>query len=106
MLNSYFRDLLGIRNELTKIARSDVNRRLWFFIGFMIAAWIVIFFLIQQFGWNVLEPWTYLMGFGLMIIGYIYFASKQREFSPYAIYQHALENRKKQLFQIFGVDEE
>lgn len=96
----------SIRDELTKIARGEVNRRLWIFISFMVAAWIGIFLLIQTFGWNVLEPWTYLIGVGLVIVGYIYFAIQQREFSPPAIYQHALEARKKQLFHIFGVDEE
>ena len=94
------------REELTKIARGEVNRRLWIVISLMVVAWAVMFFLIQRIGWNVLEPWTYLIGIGLIIVGYIYFAIQQREFSPYAIYQHALEARKKELFQIFEVDEE
>ena len=44
-------------------------------------------------------------GIGLTIVSYIYFAVKQKEFSPYAIYQHALESRKQRLFRIFGVAE-
>ncbi len=95
----------NIKVELTRIAQNEVNRRLWFVIGAMAVLWVFMFYLIEKFGWNLLEPWTYLLGIALVIGGYAYFAVQQREFSPYAIYQHALESRKKQLFQIFGVEE-
>jgi hypothetical protein len=96
----------NIRKELMKIAKSDTNRRLWFVIGAMVILWGIMFFLIEKFGWNLLEPLTYLLGIALAIGGYAYFAIKQREFSPWTIYQHALETRRKYLFQIFGVEEE
>jgi Mitochondrial calcium uniporter len=95
---------LNIKTELTKIAQGEINRRLWLVIGAMVILWSLMFYLIERFGWNLLEPFTYLLGIALVIGGYAYFAIKQREFSPLTIYQHALETRIKNLFAIFGVE--
>jgi hypothetical protein len=95
----------NIKAELTRIAQSEVNRRLWFVIGVMVVVWVIMFYLIERFGWNLLEPWTYLLGIALAIGGYAYFAIKQREFSPWTIYQHTLETRRKTLFEIFGLED-
>jgi hypothetical protein len=96
----------SVKKQLTRVAQQEVNRQLWITIGIMTALLVTISLLIQKLGWDVLEPWTYLFGITLVIGGYVYFAIKQQEFSPVAIYQHALEARKKQLFQTFGVDVE
>jgi hypothetical protein len=96
----------NIRVELTKIARGEINQRLWAFILALVVVWAILFYLIQRFGWSVLDPWIYLLEFGLAIGSYGYFAIKQREFSPLTIYQHALDTRKKQLFQLFGIQDE
>jgi len=96
----------NIKVELAKIARSEINRRLWAFILALVIAWALLFYLIQRFGWNTLDPWIYLLEFGIAIGGYAYFAVKQREFSPLTIYQHALAAKKKYLFRLFDIESE
>jgi hypothetical protein len=99
-------DKTKIRDELTKMAERETKRWLWASIVLMLGLLTTVSILIRIYGWNEFEPWTYIAGIAIAIFGYVYSAIREREFSPPAIYRHALETRKKQLFQAFGVDEE
>ncbi len=95
-----------MKTELTRLAQADINRKLWVVILFLVALWIGIIFLIRSFGWDTLEPWTYLFGFAMFILGYIYFAIRQQEFSPQTIYHNSLNARLRQFFEVFGLDDD
>ncbi|MBC8506950.1 MAG: hypothetical protein H8D34_18970 [Chloroflexi bacterium] len=95
-----------IQRELEKIAKREINRRLWAGIALLAAVWVILFLLIQKLGWDLLEPWTYLFGFAFVIAGYVYFVTRGKEFSPFVLYNQALEFRKAELFDVFKVDDE
>lgn len=90
--------------EIDSIAHSEVNRRLWLVIIVLVVIWIGLVLLIQRFGWDDLEPWTYLFGFAVIIIGYIYLAIKKKEFSPSTIYIDAVTNRTNHYMEVFEID--
>ncbi len=92
--------------ELTRLAQAEINRKLWIIIMFLIAIWIGIILLIRSFGWDTLEPLTYLFGFAMFIIGYIYFAIRQQEFSPQTIYHNALKARLQHFLEVFELNDD
>lgn len=96
---------LNIQRELEKLAKRETNRRLWAVIAALTGVWSALFLLIQRLGWDLLEPWTYLVGFALTIIGYAYLVIRGKEFSPFALYNQALELRKAELSEIFQIDD-
>lgn len=95
-----------IRQQIAIVAEAEMRRRVWVAISILATIWILLFFLINRYGWDKMEPWTYLAGLGLAIGSYVYFAVKQREFSPNGIYQSALEDRKLQLYEFYRVEPE
>lgn len=92
-----------IRQQIDEVAEAEMRRRVWVFVSILAIIWIILLLLIVRYGWEAMEPWTYLAGLGLTIGGYAYFAIKQQELSPSAIYQSALEDRVLQLYKFYGV---
>ena len=70
----------------------------------LVAIWSVLALLIYRLGWDVMEPWTYLVGFGVVLVGYGYLAATQRELSPIAMYQRAIEWKRKKNYHDNGFD--
>jgi internalin A len=77
------------------------------FLGGTLLLGIVIVILFQlamnEFGWDEMEPWTYLAGLLAAVLGYTYFAITQSEISPAAIYQKMLQARKQKLYHKYDL---
>lgn len=95
-----------MKAELFRMAQAEINRKLWLVILVLVAFWVSGIFLIRSFGWDTLEPWTYLFGVAMFIAGYIYFAVRQQEFSPYTIYHNALDARLHRFYEVFDLKDE
>jgi hypothetical protein len=104
-LREYDKQNKRIKKELVKIARNETKWRIWAVIAGMFIILIGLSVAIKVFGWDTLEPLTYLLGIIIVIAGYVYFAIRERELSPLLIYRRAFEARKHDLFEIFRIDE-
>ncbi|HEX7315319.1 MAG TPA: COR domain-containing protein [Pyrinomonadaceae bacterium] len=98
--------LSKVKEQLDSNSGRYAKRILLFCFCAWCVAWLALAGLIYRLGWDVMEPWTYLIGTGVPILTYLYFAFTQQEVSPAAIYQHIVERRRRQLYRSNGFDAE
>lgn len=103
---SQAQELSGIKDRLDNNARKDVKIILWIFPSVCVLLWIALGVLILRVGWDKIEPWTYLIGFGWPLASYLFFVATQRSFSPAAIYEQLVAWRKEKVYQEAGFDVE
>ena len=96
--------LLIIKRNLDKQAHKYAQRRLVLFIFLIFVFFLLAIIANHQFGWGTLEPWTYIIGLLVFALSYIYFAVKKKEFSPRALYDDAVNRKKTQFYQEYGVN--
>jgi len=97
-------ELLEIKNRLDANAHKSARNGLWSYFFALFGALAILAILTYQFGWNVMEPWTYFIGGLLTIGGYVYFVVTQKEFSPRTIYDQVVESKKRKNYTQFGLD--
>ncbi|GAA4390823.1 hypothetical protein [Hymenobacter koreensis] len=61
--------------------------------------------LIYKFGWDIMEPITYIFGLVLIPISYLIFAIKNKDFSYNALHEYITERRRKKLYFLYRFDE-
>ncbi|HEX8190222.1 MAG TPA: COR domain-containing protein, partial [Pyrinomonadaceae bacterium] len=101
-----FAALSNVKDRLDSSSRRYAKRVLLLCLCAWCAAWLVLAGFIYRLGWDVMEPWTYLIGSGVPILTYVYFAATQMESSPAAIYEQLVERRRRRLCRSSGFDAE
>jgi internalin A len=101
-----FAALRKVKESLDANSREYAKRILMLCFCAWCVAWLALAGFIYWLGWNVMEPWTYLIGSGVPVVTYLYFAATQQEFSPTAIYERLVERRVRQLYRSNGLDAE
>ena len=90
---------------LDRKSEKETKRRLWIYLGALLAIQAGLAILTIIFGWALMEPWAYFIEVVAILGSYAYFAIMQREFSPKAIYNQLLESRKKKNYLEAELDE-
>ncbi|MEW6129074.1 MAG: hypothetical protein AB1757_18695 [Acidobacteriota bacterium] len=85
-------------------AEKQARRRLWIYLSFLGLVYLGLAISIYIFTWNVMEPWTYLIGLGVLLVSYAYFAVTLQEASPTGIYQQIVIRRKRKIYKETGFD--
>ncbi|KAI0752476.1 hypothetical protein C8Q80DRAFT_1217072 [Daedaleopsis nitida] len=57
-----------------------------------------------DYGWDVMEPITYLSGLSMVILGYLWFLYRGREVSYSSILHHSVSARREALYKARGLD--
>ena len=88
--------LATIRDGIDAFARRQTQRVLWrFFFGYF-GICLLLISLIWKLGWDVMEPWTYIIG-GLVTVSALgYFVATWRELTPSIIFSQMQESYQKQ----------
>jgi CRP-like cAMP-binding protein len=95
-------EVTKMQEWLAQNAQKYARQILLLYIGVLFAIWVGLGILTWNFGWDKMEPWTYFIGFGSLIVSYSYLAITHREASPKAIYDHIAERKKKKDYQALG----
>ncbi|MET0648934.1 MAG: COR domain-containing protein [Pyrinomonadaceae bacterium] len=96
--------LRKIKKSLDESSERYARRIFLTWFSSLCVAWLALACFIYGLGWPVMEPWTYLLGSGIPLVTYLYFAATEREFSPAAIYGQVVERRKRHLYLLNGFD--
>lgn len=71
----------------------------------MVTYWVAIFRLtFWDYGWNIIEPVSYLSGLSMIILGYSWFLYQGREVSYSSIMDRSISKRRSQLYESKGFD--
>ncbi|KAI0672027.1 hypothetical protein C8Q78DRAFT_971623 [Trametes maxima] len=57
-----------------------------------------------DYGWDVMEPITYLSGLSMVILGYMWFLLRGREVSYSSVLHHSVSARREALYKARGLD--
>lgn len=96
--------LAKLKNVLDNDAERKVRTKVWLFMILTALFWLLIIFLIWRLGWDVMEPWTYVIGIPVLLIEYIYFAFTQQQLSPQAIYEKLITTEKQKKYRHYGLE--
>lgn len=95
--------LAKLKDVLDKDAEKKVKQKVWLFVVVTVSFWLLIIFLVWRLGWDVMEPWTYVIGIPILLIEYLYFAFTQQQLSPQAIYEQLLKTEKQKKYRHYGL---
>jgi len=98
--------MTGMKTKLDSNSERFAKRCLLAYLALLAAVCAVIALLIYKFTWDIMEPWTYLIGVVAFTGSYGYFAVTQKELSPKAIYEHLVEKKKLKNYAGAGFDVE
>lgn len=99
------RQLSEFKAKLDQRAVTAINNSVKLYFSFICLLWLVIISFIFKFGWDVMEPWTYILGGSVPILSLGYFAARQHEFSPKTIYDKYVKAKKIKNYQEYGFDQ-
>lgn len=94
------------KTEWDKVAEQTANRSSWWLAVFHFVILVVWTVLISIFGWNTMEPWTYIALLVIGVIDTLYFAIFRRKLNSENIKRNREEKMKKKLYKLHGVNEE
>ncbi|EJD02742.1 uncharacterized protein FOMMEDRAFT_167913 [Fomitiporia mediterranea MF3/22] len=100
--------LAHVKDECDRIARRATQRYAFAGAGIMTSWWLTVGLLTfkTSLGWDVMEPVTYLTGFGMVIGSYLWFLWHNREVSYRTVMTETTSRRQHMLYseQGFNVD--
>jgi internalin A len=70
----------------------------------LLALNVTLALLTRKLGWSKMEPWTYFLGVGAVIVAYGYFAISMREFSPRAMYEQLVDMKRMRNYRLAAFD--
>jgi calcium uniporter protein, mitochondrial len=98
--------LTKIKKECDNLAHRSAQRIAWGGFGILATWWAAIYYFTFQtpYGWDTMEPITYLAGLSTIMIGYLYFLWHNREVSYRAALHLTVSHRQSQLYTARGFD--
>lgn len=71
----------------------------------VILYYVITFYLIYKLGWNIMEPWTYIINTAIPIVGLaLYFTFQEKELNPNNIYKAIKNKIRVKIYSKFGFD--
>lgn len=99
-------DLTKIKKECDQLAHRSAQRLAMGGFGILTAWWAAIYYFTFRtpYGWDTMEPITYLAGLSTIMLGYLYFLWHNREVSYRAALHLTVSHRQSQLYAARGFD--
>jgi len=105
LVNTRLKDMEGLKKECDYEARRGARRVALGGFGILVVYWGAVARLtFWDFGWDVMEPITYLSGLSTVICGYLWFLYQGREVSYSSILDRSISARREALYKARGLD--
>lgn len=97
--------LLDIKSECDALALKGARRMAVAGFGGLLSYWGGVYFLtFHVYGWDLMEPVTYLTGLTGLMGGYLWFLFHQKEISYRSAFEMSTSKRREQLYDAKGFD--
>ncbi|KAH8819941.1 hypothetical protein F5884DRAFT_762238 [Xylogone sp. PMI_703] len=99
-------DYASIKKECDDLAHKGAQRIALGGFGVLVSWWCAIYHFTFQtdYGWDTMEPITYLAGLSTIMFGYLWFLWHNREVSYRSALNVTVSRRQHQLYQLKGFD--
>jgi hypothetical protein len=99
-------DMAKIKKECDNLARRSAQRIAIGGFGILVTWWVAIYHFTFQtsYGWDTMEPITYLAGLSSIMIGYLWFLYHNREVSYRSALNLTVSRRQSALYAARGFD--
>lgn len=105
IINAQLESMHEIKRMCDKEARRGAKRMAIGGFGMLVAYWgIVARLTFWDYGWDVMEPITYLSGLSTVICGYLWFLYQGREVSYSSVLDSSISTRREALYKMHGLD--
>ncbi|TFK69837.1 hypothetical protein BDN72DRAFT_878182 [Pluteus cervinus] len=105
LLQRQLRYMDELKRSCDKEARRGAQRMALGGFGMLIVYWGAVARLtFWDYGWDVMEPITYLSGLSTVILGYLWFLYQGREVSYSSVLRHSISARRNALYDTRGFD--
>lgn len=98
--------LTAIKKECDDLANRSARKIAIGGFGILVTWWAAIYYFtfMTPYGWNTMEPITYLAGLSTIMVGYLYFLWHNREVSYQAALHLTVSHRQSRLYTSRGFD--
>ncbi|KAF1984217.1 DUF607-domain-containing protein [Aulographum hederae CBS 113979] len=99
-------DMAEVKKECDKLAHKSAQNVAFGGFGLLAGWWGSVYYLTFQtdYGWDVMEPVTYLVGLSTLIGGYVWFLYHNREVSYRSAMNITISTRQHRLYESRGFD--
>ncbi|KAJ8522095.1 hypothetical protein ONZ45_g1329 [Pleurotus djamor] len=105
LIESQLGELETLKKAYDNEARRGARRMALGGFGMLVAYWgIVARLTFWDFGWDIMEPITYLSGLSTVICGYLWFLYQGREVSYSSVLDQSISSRRQALYKARGLD--
>ncbi|KAL0574496.1 hypothetical protein V5O48_007471 [Marasmius crinis-equi] len=105
VINAELSSMEGLKRECDKEAHRGARRMALGGFGMLIVYWGAVARLtFWDYGWDVMEPITYLSGLSTVICGYLWFLYQGREVSYSSVLDRSVSARRNALYKNRGLD--
>ncbi|KAI0030561.1 hypothetical protein K488DRAFT_8254, partial [Vararia minispora EC-137] len=102
-ISADLRSMEGLKQECDREARRSAKRVAIGGLGMLVIYWgLVARLTFWDFGWDVMEPITYLSGLSTVILGYLWFLYQGREVSYTSVLDSSILTRRHALYKQRG----
>lgn len=105
-LSKSLKDLAIIKQECDALAHRGAQRVALGGLGVMVSWWYIVYKLTFEtdYGWDTMEPITYLVSLSTLMGGYAWFLYHNREISYRSALDFTVNRRQQKLYQARGID--
>ncbi|KAJ4489968.1 hypothetical protein J3R30DRAFT_12307 [Lentinula aciculospora] len=104
-INHQLATMEGLKRECDREARKGARRMALGGFGMLVVYWAAVARLtFWDYGWDVMEPITYLSGLSTVICGYLWFLYQGREVSYTSVLDRSVSSRREALYKKRGLD--
>ncbi|KAL1720590.1 hypothetical protein EV715DRAFT_197010 [Schizophyllum commune] len=105
VIESQLKDMDKIKRECDHLARRGARRMALGGFGLLVVYWGAVARLtFWDYGWDIMEPITYLSGLSTVICGYLWFLYQGHEVSYTSVLDHSISSRREALYVSRGLD--
>jgi len=99
-------DLASVKKECDELAHRSAQRLAMGGFAVLVSWWAAIYHFTFQtsYGWDTMEPITYLAGLSTIMLGYLWFLYHNREVSYRAALNLTVSRRQSHLYEVKGFD--
>lgn len=99
-------DMTSLKRDCDIAAHKSAQRLATAGFGGIAAWWCMVYYLTfkTDYGWDVMEPVTYLVGLSAVMLGYLWFLYHNREVSYRSALNLTISRRQNKLYQARGFD--
>ncbi|GLB35757.1 putative mitochondrial calcium uniporter [Lyophyllum shimeji] len=95
----------GLKHECDREAQRGARRLAMGGFGMLVVYWAAVARLtFWDYGWDIMEPITYLSGLSTVICGYLWFLYQGREVSYSSVLHRSISTRREMLYKARGFD--